>query len=70
MKRTELICGAVEGELPLPIEDVLKRWLADTNDQGRQLEPPELAARKGVTKPNSNPNAGYAPEAAKPAAKP
>src|SRR5262249_4589497 len=26
---------------------VLEKWIDDTNDQGRQLEPPELAARKG-----------------------
>jgi hypothetical protein len=27
LKRTELICGTAEGDLPLPIEDVLKRRL-------------------------------------------
>ena len=37
----------------------LEKWIEDTNDQGRQLEPPELAARKGVTKPGTNPNKGY-----------
>jgi hypothetical protein len=40
----------------------LERWIEDSGDQGRQLEPPELAARKGVTKPETNPNAGYAPD--------
>jgi arylsulfatase A-like enzyme len=37
----------------------LEKWIDDTNDQGRQLEPPELAARKGVTKAGTNPNKGY-----------
>ena len=42
---------------------VLEKWIEETNDQGRELEPPELAARKGLTKPESkNPNVGYAPE--------
>lgn len=46
--------------------DVLKRlrsrleqWIDETHDQGRELEPVELAARKGATKPGTNPNAGY-----------
>ena len=38
---------------------VLEKWIAETNDQGRELEPPELAARKGVTKPGTDPNSGY-----------
>jgi arylsulfatase A-like enzyme len=37
----------------------LEKWIDDTNDQGRELEPAELAARKGVTKPDTNPNKGY-----------
>ncbi|MCS6859405.1 MAG: sulfatase [Abditibacteriales bacterium] len=36
---------------------VLEKWIEETNDQGRILEPPEVAAAKGVTKPGSNPNA-------------
>jgi arylsulfatase A-like enzyme len=36
---------------------VLNKWIDETNDQGRVLEPPALAAAKGVTKPGSNPNA-------------
>lgn len=40
------------------LRGVLEQWIEETNDQGRELEPPELAAAKGVTKPNSNPNAG------------
>jgi N-sulfoglucosamine sulfohydrolase len=50
----------------------LERWIADTHDQGSELEPPELAARAGVTKAGSNPNKGLFPEmpATLPAAKP
>lgn len=39
----------------------LNRWIIRTGDQGATLEPPELAARKGVTKPGTNPQSGYAP---------
>lgn len=35
----------------------LHQWIEETNDQGRVLEPPALAAAKGVTKPGSNPSA-------------
>ena len=38
---------------------VLEKWIEESNDQGREIEPPELAARKGVTKPGTNPNTGY-----------
>jgi len=41
---------------------VLEKWITESNDQGRELEPPELAARKGVTKPGTNPNKGYTVE--------
>jgi arylsulfatase A-like enzyme len=34
----------------------LNKWIEETNDQGRTLEPPALAAAKGATKPGSNPN--------------
>ncbi|MCX8037348.1 MAG: sulfatase [Candidatus Sumerlaeia bacterium] len=41
-------------------QDVLKRmraavekWIEETNDQGRELEPPELAAAEGWTKPEN-----------------
>jgi N-sulfoglucosamine sulfohydrolase len=36
----------------------LEKWIVESNDQGRQFEPPEVAARKGATKPGSDPNAG------------
>ncbi|HEX8200577.1 MAG TPA: sulfatase [Isosphaeraceae bacterium] len=39
----------------------LERWIADSNDQGRIPEPPEVAAAKGATKPGSDPNAGQLP---------
>lgn len=41
------------------LRGALEKWIEDSNDQGRELEPPDLAARKGVTKPETNPNAGY-----------
>ncbi len=41
------------------LRGVLERWIDESDDQGRVLEPPELAARRGVTKPGTNPNAGY-----------
>lgn len=35
----------------------LTRWIDESKDQGKTLEPAELAAAKGATKPGSNPNA-------------
>jgi hypothetical protein len=54
------------------LRGVLEKWIEDTHDQGRELEPPELAARSGVTRAGSNPNHGAFPEtpATLPAAKP
>ena len=40
------------------LRKVLEQWIADTADKGRELEPPEIAAAKGATKPGANPNAG------------
>jgi N-sulfoglucosamine sulfohydrolase len=40
----------------------LEAWIERTRDQGRELEPADLAARRGVTKPGTNPNAGYTPD--------
>ncbi|MFO0811122.1 MAG: sulfatase [Gemmataceae bacterium] len=45
------------------LRGVLNRWIEETNDQGRTLESPELAARKGMTKPDTNPQKGYGPDA-------
>ena len=41
------------------LRGVLNRWIDETNDQGRELEPADLAARKGVTKTETHPNTGY-----------
>jgi hypothetical protein len=41
------------------LRGILKRWIIETNDQGEAFESPEIAAAKGVTRPGSNPNAGY-----------
>jgi N-sulfoglucosamine sulfohydrolase len=38
----------------------LERWIEETGDRGRVLEPPDLAARNGVTKTGTEPNRGYA----------
>ena len=40
------------------LRSVLDRWIEESNDQGRELEPPEIAAAKGATKPGSDPNTG------------
>ncbi len=41
------------------LRTVLEKWITDTADQGKVLEPMDLVARKGLTKTNSNPNVGY-----------
>ncbi|HZO86299.1 MAG TPA: sulfatase [Verrucomicrobiae bacterium] len=41
------------------LRGVLDNWIEETNDQGRHLEPADLAARKGVTKAETHPNTGY-----------
>jgi arylsulfatase A-like enzyme len=41
---------------------VLERWIEETGDQGRTLEPAALAAAKGATKPGTDPNAGMIPK--------
>jgi N-sulfoglucosamine sulfohydrolase len=43
----------------LRLRGVLEKWIEESRDQGRDLEPLDLVARKGVTKTNTNPNAGY-----------
>jgi arylsulfatase A-like enzyme len=40
----------------------LEQWIEATNDQGRELEPADLTAQKGVTKPGTPPNTGYTME--------
>lgn len=39
------------------LRQVLERWIEETNDQGRTLEPPEVAAAKGLTRPAESPGA-------------
>jgi len=41
------------------LRSVLEKWIEETNDQGKTLEPVELVANKGVTKTNTHPNTGY-----------
>ncbi len=45
------------------LRGVLAKWIDQSNDQGRELEPPELAAAKGATKLGSDPNNGARPKA-------
>lgn len=46
------------------LETVLEQWLVETRDQGALLEPPDVVARKGLTRPASkDPNEGSAPAA-------
>jgi hypothetical protein len=47
------------------LRSVLDRWIEESNDQGRELEPPEIAAAKGATKPGSDPNSGAKPKGKK-----
>ena len=44
------------------LRSALEDWIAATHDQGATLEPPELATRKGVMKPGTNPQTGYTAE--------
>ena len=39
---------------------VLEKWIEDSQDQGKELEPPDLVRRKGMTKAQTNPQSGYA----------
>jgi arylsulfatase A-like enzyme len=38
------------------LRGVLEKWIEESNDQGRVLEPVEIAARKGATKTDSGPD--------------
>jgi len=57
-----LAASAEQRKTVTRLRSALEKWIEESGDQGRQLEPPELAARKGVTKPGSNPSSGYAIE--------
>ena len=39
------------------LRGALEAWIRKTDDQGKTLEPAEIAQRKGLTKPGGNPNA-------------
>ena len=41
------------------LRGVLDRWIEESNDQGRQLEPASLVASEGMTKTNTHPQTGY-----------
>jgi arylsulfatase A-like enzyme len=41
----------------------LEKWIDESNDQGKTLEPQEVAAARGSTKKESDPNAGSATRA-------
>ena len=41
------------------LRSVLDKWIQDSNDQGRELEPLDLVARKGMTKTKTHPHTGY-----------
>ncbi|MFZ2641162.1 MAG: sulfatase [Verrucomicrobiia bacterium] len=40
------------------LRGALEQWIADTHDTGAVMEPLEIAARKGATKPDTDPNTG------------
>ena len=44
------------------LRGALESWIEETHDEGRELEPAELAARKGMTKEGTNPLTGYTPD--------
>jgi len=44
------------------LRGALESWIEETHDEGRKLEPAELAARKGMTKEGTNPLTGYTPD--------
>ena len=60
---TKNLAGSAEHQATLrELRSVLEKWIDDSNDQGRQLEPLELAAAKGATKAGSDPNTGAKPK--------
>jgi N-sulfoglucosamine sulfohydrolase len=42
------------------LRGVLEKWIEDSHDQGKELEPLDLVRRKGMTKAQTNPQSGYA----------
>jgi N-sulfoglucosamine sulfohydrolase len=47
------------------LRTAVDRWIDESNDQGKQLEPLEIARAKGATKPDSDPNSGSTQKAKK-----
>ena len=41
------------------LRSVLEKWIEDSHDQGKELEPLDLVRRKGITKGQTNPQSGY-----------
>ena len=41
------------------LRSVLEKWIEDSHDQGKELEPLDLVRRKGMTKTQTNPQSGY-----------
>ena len=59
---TKNLAGSPEHAAVLKeLRGVLERWIDESNDQGRELEPPEIAAAKGATRPGGDPNSGAKP---------
>jgi arylsulfatase A-like enzyme len=62
--------SAEHAEIKRRLKAALENWIEESNDQGRHLEPPELAKAKGVTKPGTHPNTGYSLDGGPPGAPP
>ncbi|MDZ4818843.1 MAG: sulfatase [Planctomycetota bacterium] len=50
------------------LRKALDEWIEETNDQGKELEPEDVAARRGATKPETNPSKGYTADGSPPKA--
>ena len=60
---TKNLAGSPEhGAMLKELRGVLEKWIEESNDQGRELEPPELAAAKGATRAGSDPNSASRPK--------
>ena len=69
-----LAASAEHREPLVRLRTVLEKWIEETGDQGRELEPADIVANRGMTKPGTNPQTGYRSDGstaadAKPAAK-
>jgi len=63
---TKNLAGSAEHAAVLnELRAVLEKWIEESNDQGRELEPPEIVAAKGATKAGSDPDTGSRPKAKK-----